>query len=102
MDIEITDTPSRPMQKVLEAAKSWGFKPNNDMSTYHNLERIKEWLYDEFSIWTWVTCNSDFEFTPFFIDLRTSEGEKQKGKKTRYHQEALTTALEGGINKLIN
>ncbi len=98
--METTTHAVRPMGEALKKAKGWGFKENEEMSKFHNLERLKEWLYDEFSIWVWVQCNSNFEFTPYYIDLRTSEGKKQKCRKSMHHQEALCTGLKEAINQL--
>ena len=104
----ITTERTRPMASVINIAETRGYRKNIELpikkdaklNLWYTLLDVKEWLYDTYSVYTWVSVNNDFIFTPHYRDLTLAESERVACRKCTCPKEALMTALTMGIKQI--
>ena len=96
------------MATVIRIAENMGYRKNVDLpikkyskiNLWYTILEVKEWLYDTYSIYVWVTVNNDFIFTPHYRDLTLKQSERVACRKSNCDKEALMTAIIEGIKQV--
>jgi hypothetical protein len=80
-----------PMALVIEQAQSLGYVFNCDpfnsnqlprLSKYEICQKVKEWIFETFEVYTWVVPHADYTFTPMYRDLKVSGGNVKRSKSS--------------------
>ena len=93
------DKADRPIARMIDTAISYGYKYNPELTAEQHLRKVKEWLYEKYEIWVWVSASSTY-FFPWFLDRRNPQHKKQKGAQAIYPEEALNTGLRDAMSHI--
>ena len=88
------------MEYTIEMAVELGYKRSPDLGKWRQIQRIGEWMFERYSIYTWAQPKSDMNFTPYYHDLRMSNNKKAKQPVCASHQEALIVAIIEAIKSI--